>query len=233
MSQRTIIELNNSNYCKITVEDENGVKTNKNVSFETLMSLMSASTTEDYFDNSSANVHVSDILPGDHMISTIQVKEIYSSKSKWYVLLREQVPVDMKLKNKVYRKVAMPRTLYAIKVCNNKCVSLRICCVQNGPITMDTPIYRYPYSNVFDTKSVCLGGNSISDFELNDLSNIVMIPEMFLSMINNNDGYYGSNSSDFNYDELLELMENASFDNKILVKSYNTPTYKNFLNNLR
>ena len=64
MSQRTIIELNNSNYCKITVEDENGVKTNKNVSFETLMSLMSASTTEDYFDNSSANVHVSDILPG-------------------------------------------------------------------------------------------------------------------------------------------------------------------------
>lgn len=233
MSERTIIELNDSNFCKVTIENENGVKTNKNISFETLLSLLNCSTTEDSFDSSLVNVQISDILPGDHMISTIQVKEIFSSKSKWYVLLREQVPVDMKLANKIYKKVAMPRTLYAIKVCNNKCVSLRIGCVQNGPITMDMPIYKYPYSNVFDTKSVCLGGNTLSDFELKDLSNIVMIPEMFLSMTNNNDGYIGSNSTAFSYKELLELMEGSSFDNDILVQSYNTPTYKNFLDKLR
>lgn len=233
MAEKTIIELGEDNYCKVIVENDNGTKSIKNVSFDVLLSLFNSSTSEDRFDNTSANVITSDILPGDHMISTIQVKEILSSKSKWYVLLREQIPANIKLGKKVYKNVAMPRTLYAIKVCNNKCVSLRICCVKNGPITLDTSIFRYPYSNVFDTRSVCLGGNSISDFELNDLSNIIMIPEMFLAMTNNNDGYSGSNSSDFKYDELLELMENSKFDNKILVESYTTPTYRSFLDKLR
>lgn len=233
MAEKTVIEIDKDNYCKITITDESGVKRNKNVTYDILLSLMNAATSEEEFDNTGCNVILSDILPGDDMISTIQVKEILSSKSKWYVLLRERKPADTKLGKVTYKNVAMPRTLYAIKVCNNKCVSLRIGCIKNGPILMDSPIYKYPYSNVFDTRSVCLGGNSINDFLLSDLSNIVMIPEMFLAMVSNKDGYNGSNNSGLEYGELLELMSNAKFDDKILVESFNTPTYKDFIDKLR
>lgn len=233
MGSNTIIEITEDNLCKITTKNERGIKINKYVTFNTMLNLLNASLSEEHYDDDKSNVILSDILPGDSMISTIQVKEILSSNSKWYVLLREKVPANINLKGKIFKNVAMPRTLYAIKVCNNKCVSFRIACVKEGQIKNKTTIYRYPYSNVFDTRSVCLGSNSISDFTLNDLSNIVMIPEMFLAMINNNDGYAGSNSSGLRYEELLEVMENSKFDEDILVESYNTVTYEEFIKNLR
>lgn len=233
MPSKTTIEICENNFCKIIVTKDNGVKINKYVSFNTMMELLNASMEKEEYNMIDSNVILSDILPGDSIISTIQVKEITSSNSKWYVLLREKKPTNMKLKDKIYKNVAMPKTLYAIKVCNDKCVSLRIACVKDGVINEKTTIYRYPYSNVFDTRSVCLGGNMLNDFLLNGLNNIVMIPEMFLAMTNNNDGYAGSNSSGYEYSDLLELMENAKFDENILVKSCNTPTYKDFIGKLR
>lgn len=237
---KTCIEITEDRLCKVTTENDLGVKINKYVDFQTVMQLLISASEENESISDSANI-VSDILPGDSLISTIQVKEIPRSNSKWYVLLREQKPVDMKLttyssgekSERTFKNVAMPKTLYAIKVCNNKCVSLRIGCVKNGSINNSTTIYKYPYSNVFDTRSVCLGGNMLNDFILSDLSNIVMIPEMFLSMPNNTDGYSGSNSSGFKYDELLECFEESTFDEDILVESYNTPTYESFINKLR
>lgn len=237
---KTCIEITEDRLCKITTENDLGIKINKYVDFQTVMQLLIAASEENENLNTSPSI-VSDILPGDSLISTIQVKEMPSSNSKWYVLLREQKPVNIKLttyvskekSEKTFKNVAMPKTLYAIKVCNNKCVSLRIGCVKNGSINNSTTIYKYPYSNVFDTNSVCLGANMLNDFLIADLSNIVMIPEMFLSMPNNNDGYSGSNSSGLKYDELLECFENSTFDEDILVESYNTPTYKDFINKLK
>lgn len=238
---KTCIEITEDRLCKVTTINDLGVKINKYVDFKTVIDLLISSSedNEDLCEDFSSTI--SDILPGDNLISTIQVKELPKSNSKWYVLLREQQPINMKLVTNsdgekienIYKNVAMPKTLFAIKVCNSKCVSLRIGCVKEGLIKESTEIYKYPYSNVFDTQSVCLGGNMINDFLLNDLSNIVMIPEMFLTMPNNRDGYSGSNISGLKYEELLECFEESKFDNDILNKSYNTPTYKDFINKLR
>lgn len=233
MAKKTVIEIDEFSACKIIVHGEDGAKKNKSITYKKLLSMLNSASEESKKEDNELEFIVSDILPGDEIISTVQVKEVLASASKWYVLLREGKPVDVMYYNKEFMNVAMPRTLYAVKVCNNKCVNLKIACVKNGFIDTDTKLYRYPYSNVFDTKSICLGNNRINDFDIEVLSNIAMVPEMFLAMTNNNDGYYGSNLSDFNYEELLELMSNAKFDNEILRVSYNTPTYKSFIDSLK
>lgn len=237
---KTCIEITEDRLCKVTTQNKLGIKINKYVDFQTVIQLLIAASEENESVR-QVNAILSDILPGDSLISTIQVKELPNSNSKWYVLLREQKPSNIILttykegqkKEKKFKNVAMPKTLYAIKVCNNKCVSLRIGCVKKGLINNDTVIYKYPYSNVFDTTSVCLGSNMLSDFLLEDISNIVMIPEMFLSMPNNYDGYTNSNSSGFIYEELLECFEESTFDEDILLQSYNTPTYRDFIDKLK
>lgn len=226
------IEINENNVCKV-IYDNDGIKISKKIAYGTLIDLLNASTSEFREHINKEDIIYSEILPGDKLISTVQIKNIPKIKSVWYVLLREGQNVDMRYNNNVYRKVAMPKTIFAIKVCNNRCASLRICCIKDNFINNETIIYKYPYSNVFDTRSVCLGGNMINNYDLGNITNISMIPEMFLAMDNNNDGYSNSNNSGFIYEELLNLLEGSSFDNDILSKSHNTPTYRDFIDSLQ
>jgi hypothetical protein len=232
---KIFIEIDDNNFCKLTTEKSGGARVNKYLPFEDIVSLLNASFED--VEVEQEEYTLTDILPGDSLISTIQVKEIPKYNAKWYVLLRGDKPVTMTYRsgayNKTYKNVAMPKTLFAIKVSNCKCVNLRICVVKDNFINEKTIIYRYPYSNVFDTSKVCLGNNRINDFLLNDLSNIMLIPEMFFAMINNNDGYRDSNHSGMEYTDLLECLEEAEFDNDILKQSYNTPTYEDFIKSLK
>lgn len=227
------IEITESNGCKVIKTNRDGTKTNKEVTYGKLIAMLNAASYDEYTREEAEECILSDILPGDSIISTVQVKELPKSNSKWYIMLREGAPVDIDLKGKIFKNVAMPRTLFAIKVCNNKCASLRIGCIKDRFIKEDTPMYRYPYSNVFDTRNVCLGGNRINDFDLGTLSNLVMVPEMFLAMTNNHDGYNEANLSGFLYEDLLELLSGAKFDEEILRPSSNTATYQEFVNQLK
>lgn len=232
---RTIIEITEDSACKITIEDSNGLKSIKYLSFTNTLNLLNASIREssETHDLAIGDTRLSTILPGDNIISTIQIKEFVDSGSTWYILLREGVPANFKYKNKTYKNVAMPKTLFAIKVFNDRCCNIKIAAVKTNRITNNTTIYRYPFSNVFDTRNVCLGSNTFSDFDLNGIQNLPMIPEMFLAMTNNNDGYCGSNTSNLNYEELLEVLSESTFDNDILRESYTSKTYNDFINTLR
>ena len=231
---RTIIEITENNACKITIENSDGLKSIKYLSFTNTLNLLNASMRESAEDNdlTIGEIKLSTIFPGDNIISTIQIKELVNSNATWYILLREGVSANFKYKNKVYNNVAMPKTLFAIKVFNDRCCNIKIAAVKTNRITNDTTIYRYPFSNVFDTRNVCLGSNTFSDFDLNGIQNLSMIPEMFLAMTNNNDGYGGSNKSDFEYEELLELLSESTFDNNILRESYTSKTYNDFIKSL-
>lgn len=231
---RTIIEITEDNACKITIENSDGLKSIKYLSFTNTLNLLNASMRESAEDNdlTVGEIKLSTIFPGDNIISTIQTKELVNSNATWYILLREGVSANFKYKNKVYNNVAMPKTLFAIKVFNDRCCNIKIAAVKTNRITNNTTIYRYPFSNVFDTRNVCLGSNTFSDFDLNGIQNLPMIPEMFLAMTNNNDGYAGSNTSNFQYEELLELLSESTFDNNILRESYTSKTYNDFIKSL-
>lgn len=232
---RTIIEITEDNACKITIENSDGLKSIKYLSFTNTLNLLNASIRESSEDNDAVlgDVNLSAIFPGDNIISTIQIKESVSSGATWYILLREGVSANFKYQNKVYKNVAMPKTLFAIKVFNDRCCNIKIAAVKTNRITNNTTIYRYPFSNVFDTRNVCLGSNTFSDFDLNGIQNLPMIPEMFLAMTNNNDGYAGSNTSNFQYEELLEVLSESTFDNNILRESYTSKTYNDFIKSLK
>ena len=231
---RTIIEITEDNACKITIENSDGLKSIKYLSFTNTLNLLNASMRESAEDTdlTVGDIKLSTIFPGDNIISTIQTKELVNSNATWYILLREGVSANFKYKDKVYNNVAMPKTLFAIKVFNDRCCNIKIAAVKTNRITNNTTIYRYPFSNVFDTRNVCLGSNTFSDFDLNGIQNLPMIPEMFLAMTNNNDGYAGSNTSNFQYEELLELLSESTFDNNILRESYTSKTYNDFIKSL-
>ena len=231
---RTIIEITEDNACKITIENSDGLKSIKYLSFTNTLNLLNASMRESAEDTdlTVGDIKLSTIFPGDNILSTIQTKELVNSNATWYILLREGVSANFKYKDKVYNNVAMPKTLFAIKVFNDRCCNIKIAAVKTNRITNNTTIYRYPFSNVFDTRNVCLGSNTFSDFDLNGIQNLPMIPEMFLAMTNNNDGYAGSNTSNFQYEELLELLSESTFDNNILRESYTSKTYNDFIKSL-
>ena len=196
----TIIEITDQCYCKVISENDKGIKTNKHISISTLLKLLQSATTEKDIECENSSITYSEILPGDSLISTIQIKEMVDQNAKWYMLLRDNKPATFKFQDRNYKNVGMPKLLFAIKVFNNKCVNIRIAAVKTDKITEDTKIYKYPFSNVSDTRNVCLGNNTLSDFDLKSISNISMIPEIFLSMPNNKDMYSGSNNSQLQYE---------------------------------
>lgn len=230
---KLVIEIENNNLCKAITIDEHNIKTNRYIEYSRLIELLIAAQKEVEKD-SSTNYELSDILPGDNIISTIQVKNLPGINSKWYILLREKTYHDMelRLRGKVYnfKNVGLPRILFAIKVCNNKCVNFKIFCVKEKDafITNETKLYKYPFSNVFHDGSVCLGNNSISSFQLKSINNIILIPEMFLSMPNSDHAY--SNKKPYN--EFLEELQDKKFDDNLLECYSPNRNYIGFINNL-
>lgn len=232
---RLNINIDETDLCKITTEDEFGIKKNRYIEYSELINLLVAAQTEQKKEDINKTAILSDILPGDSFISCVQVKELPTINSKWYILLRQQKKTDFKLgignNEKLFKDVNMPKMIFAVKVCNDKAVSLKITCIKNNEIFIkeNTKLYAYPFSNVYGGGNVCLGGNSISDFYLEDLSNIVLIPEMFLAMNNSSHAY--SHKSNMNYEELLIWLQTNEFNDDLFRES-SFKSYNDFIKSL-
>ena len=209
------ITIEENNLCKMIMEDSNGRKRNTYVDFDELINMLQASTENTKFEEEREGI-ISDILPGDNVISTIAIKEIPSTNSCWYLLARERLSHDMVYGSKTYKEVGMPKLLFAIKVNNNRCVRIGISAIVDNHINGNSKLYHYPFSNVFGITSVCLGGNSISNFDLVDSTSLIYIPEMFLAMPNNNHGYREMYAGGKRYLDILEELQGNKFDDSVL-----------------
>lgn len=226
IEDKILIEINKDNLCKIALTKD-GLKENKYMNFKDVLNLLknaSYGVATDSGDN-----EISEIYPYNDIIKTIQVKKIGANGAKWYVMLRSEAPQDMILGDKKYKNIGMPKTLFAVKVFQGKVAKVIIGCVKDEYINQDTIIYKYPFSNVFDTESVCWGGNMIGDFDVPTPGALIYLPEMFFAMPNNKDGYYSNNNSGKEYHELLKELLNEKFNNDYLKESFNTKTYDEFM----
>lgn len=86
--------------------------------------------------------------------------------------------IRVKFQTEAYEDVGHPRLMFAISTKNDVATSVKLCAVKGKqPLTVDTPLFRYPYSNVFDNGDVCW--SSWSEVPIDQ------IPMMFLSTANN------------------------------------------------
>ncbi len=219
-----VVEFKDNNMVVIKYTTSRGI-TEKYVSFDDYAKAIASSVKVEESSNISFE---SPILPSFD-IRTIFHRE-YSTGAHHILLVREPAPADFTLhsynssntKQKVitYKKVGMPRLIFAIKIFENMIQSVKVCAVKAVNITEDTPLFNYPFSNVdgvnkYGSGSICFGSNKISTMNVKNLSSLHSVPNMFLSMPNNHDKY-GHNLTDYRYEDLLELLEGQPFDNEIL-----------------
>ena len=101
--------------------------------------------------------------------------------------------------------------------------------VKDERLTLDTPTYRYPFSNVHGNQSICLGNNALPVYK--DPARLHTLAAYILRMPNNDDLYSEQNNRlHAGFRDLLEQMKNktpAHYYTDVLVKD--GKTLKDFL----
>lgn len=102
-----------------------------------------------------------------------------------------------------FDNVGHPRLLFAITSVNNTVMDVKLCAIKGtSELSLETELYKYPYSNVHYSGSVCWSGWRELPIE--------QIPMMFLSTTNN---------SHLNPDtlSLFKMYQNKNFSDKKLI----------------
>lgn len=126
-------------------------------------------------------------------------------KSTKYVIEIPKSQFRVKFQDVPFEDVGHPRMLFVFTVLDSEqIVEMKLVCVkENTDINLDTPIYSYPYSNVFGNGRVCWGGYRDLKMPLNQVANI------FLSTSNNS--HLKGNVLD-----LFKANENKPFEDDML-----------------
>lgn len=106
--------------------------------------------------------------------------------------------------------VGYPRLVFAFKVAGQNVADSFVAAVKDFAIRDDTPLFRYPYSNVHDNTSICWGTTQLprigAPWQLHSL------PNLFFAAENNNDLYPGR----IPLRELLESQKDREFNEELL-----------------
>lgn len=124
---------------------------------------------------------------------------------------------DVIYHRKSFHQIGHPKMLFLFTVRNNKILKAELVCVKDKLLKSDTHLYRYPFSNVFESLSCCWP--DLKSYSLKDLSMIGTLPYAFINSPNNDHAYGGTNlgerffhlqEKDFNNEELAPLGMNLS-----------------------
>lgn len=137
---------------------------------------------------------------------------------------------DITYMNTTYDNFPLPRLLFRFSVGNSGIISgVNIGIPGLGKLTLDTPMYYYPFSNV-SRFSMCTGANSLPKIQsLQQLSNL---PYYIFSLPDNDDHFTQRNNRlGLGHRDLMEHLRDKDrqyYYNHVLIPIPNT-TLKNFL----
>lgn len=213
IEDKIIIEIGEDKLPKIKIVNSSGTETK----YVTLSDLALMFTSASELDNSQEELYMeSPLLPQFVGISTVQYLE--SESTQIYVLRKEACKMDLSCFGDAFSNVGIPTLLFKVKISNNSIKGIEVVAITDPVISKTTMLYRYPFSNVFDTTKMCLGANNIAALDVAQTSTIYRIPNLVLSLDNNNDAYRNSNSSNLELRELFTKLSGKKFDEKILVQ---------------
>lgn len=118
---------------------------------------------------------------------------------------------NIRYENTLYPDFPLPRLIFGFEIHNDgRIMSVSLCVPNEGMLTPKTPLYLYPFSNVYGF-SLCCGANRLppvkSPHQLRGIMHLIM------SMPNNNDHYSPNNSKlGLEYRHLLETLKDKSPD---------------------
>ena len=211
----------NSECAEVEVEQRSkkGVITRKNISPESLSDCILTSRVDD-------ESHPTGLLPEGCIAVVMEKKHVY------YYIRYPELYADFSYYETEYLRFPIPRLVFCFKYLprDHKVAGVSLCVVKDGRLTLDTPTYRYPFSNVHNNLSVCLGNNALPVYK--DPARLHTLAAYILRMPNNDDLYSDQNNRlHAGFRDLLEQMKNktpAHYYTDVLVKD--GKTLKDFLN---
>ena len=130
---------------------------------------------------------------------------------------------DIQYEETKYPNFPLPRLIFGFRIDTDRITDVNLCVAGEGMLTPKTPLYYYPFSNVYDFR-LCCGTNRLP--LVKSPHQLVGIMHFIMSMPNNNDHYDKDNSKlGLEYRHLLETLKDktpAFYYSDVLIPSGKT-----------
>lgn len=179
----------------ITVQEcsANGVVSYREINpIEFYFALNGSYTTNDYLD--------SGFLP-EHCLHIAM-----NAAERRYVIWNPELRADVIYRDTEYRSFPLPRLIFGLRVLGNgKVADCSMGVVADETPTEDTPMFFYPFSNVYEDDRVCTGNNVLPRYK--KLSALKNFPRYLLGLPDNDDMFdRRHNRKELEHKELMELL---------------------------
>lgn len=191
---------------------QKGIRRCKQVSYDTLVESIKGSLEKE--------VVSSGLLPVGCISFSAGAKGLHTT-----AILHPERRADISYGGTEYKDFPLPRLVFKFE--HQQGMRVRRCwmgVVGEGMLTPETPMYRYPFSNVSSGYSLCTGSNVLPVCK--SLHTLGSLPYYILSMPNNNDHFSPShNKPKLEMRDLLEVLKDKDPDfyyTDILIPDKNT-----------
>lgn len=191
----TVVRISPSRAEVIVEQENNGVVSRKSIAPDSLTSCLLSSRYDD-------EQHDTGLLP-ECCIAVTQ-----TAKHTWYFLRYPELYADISYYDTEYPHFPIPRLVFGFQYLprEKKVVKSYLCVVKDERLTPDTPLYTYPFSNVYGDNSICLGNNALPAYK--NPARLHTLAAYILRIPNNNDRYSSKNNKlNLEYRDLLEQMK--------------------------
>lgn len=153
-----------------------------------------------------------------------------SDKEKRLVIWNPELRADICYGEQEYPDFPIPRMVFGVRLLESgRVADCSLGVVEDGPLSLETRMFYYPFSNVYENSGVCTGNNVLPMYK--KLTSLKNFPRYLLGIPDNDDFYHPEhNKLGLPHDELLAHLQDkdpAYYYTDILVP--NGQNLKNFL----
>ena len=124
-----------------------------------------------------------------------------------FVIWNPDLRADVIYRDTEYMDFPLPRLVFGLRVlADGRVADCSMGVVADEPPTEDTPMFFYPFSNVYDDERVCTGNNILPRYK--KLSAMKNFPRYLLGLPDNDDMFYSAhNQKGLDHKALLEHLK--------------------------
>ena len=221
-SDELVLRISPSRAEAIVEMQKKGIISRKSISVDSLANCFLSSRYDE-------EIHSTGLLPEGCIGVTMTPRYTY------YFIRYPDLRVDFSYFGTQYPNFPIPRLVFCFRYMpqEKKVADCYVCVTKDERLTADTPLYHYPFSNVYNDLRICIGNNALPIYK--DPARLHTLASYLLRLPNNNDLYSREdNKLHAEYRDLLEQMkgkEPSLYYTDVLIES--GQTLKQFMDRRR
>ena len=132
------------------------------------------------------------------------------AEERHFVIWNADLRADVIYRDTEYLNFPLPRLVFGLRVlADGRVADCSMGVVADEPPTEDTPMFYYPFSNVYEDERVCTGNNILPRYK--KLSALKNFPRYLLGLPDNDDMFYSAhNKKGLDHKALLEHLKDKN-----------------------